>query len=212
MIPYMYFINFPAWALLVKAIDKSKAVIQKEGVPRFLSKAFVGLEDSILKTASDSEAKKKMNSANAKALNSMKQTLKKYLAAQPIHQQKMDEYRKVCICSTFEHFQISDFFAFTFRSPLSEAPSPDPAFFSFPRIPIRRVKMSLRLLRRLKRLPPLLLPPLRLLPRRPLPRSLSHLTLMMIPLEAMTSLSLMKSPLRPPLLPASRPSLDVPSG
>lgn len=79
---------------MIKAVDKSKAVIQKEGVPRFLTKAFVSLEDAINKITSDAEAKKKMNSLNAKALNSMKQTLKKYLAANSVYQQKMEEYRK----------------------------------------------------------------------------------------------------------------------
>jgi hypothetical protein len=97
---------------MIKAIDKSKAVIQKEGVPRFLSKAFVGLEDAINKITSDTDAKKKMNSLNAKALNGMKQTLKKYLTANPIYQQKMEEYRKVraafihaihcCLCRPFK--------------------------------------------------------------------------------------------------------------
>lgn len=63
---------------LTRDYEKSKNVIQKEGVPNFYVKCLADLEDYIQKQWEDTEARKKLSKLNAKALASLRQKLKKY--------------------------------------------------------------------------------------------------------------------------------------
>lgn len=82
------------WTVLTKLIEKAKAVIDKEGYPRFVLKAMVDLDDLLKKTIADKDMKKKMNSTNFRSLNTMKQSMKKWVATQKNLETKMEDYRK----------------------------------------------------------------------------------------------------------------------
>lgn len=61
-----------------KAVQKAAGIIAQSGVPKFYIKAVAELEKEIQKAlAKEKTATKKLNPSNAKALNSMKQNIKK---------------------------------------------------------------------------------------------------------------------------------------
>ncbi|GJJ69023.1 translation initiation factor 3 subunit C [Entomortierella parvispora] len=75
-----------------KALQKSAGIIAQTGVPKFYITAVADLEKAI-QTALDKEksASKKMNASNAKALNSMKQKVKKN---NRLYEKEIQEYEK----------------------------------------------------------------------------------------------------------------------
>lgn len=75
---------------LTKAFDKAKSIIDKEGIPPFYIRNLAQLEDANKKLLENKDAVKKMNSSNAKAVNAMKQKLRKYNKA---FEEKIEGYR-----------------------------------------------------------------------------------------------------------------------
>eukprot|EP00891_Asterochloris_glomerata_P007222 jgi/Astpho2/7222/fgenesh1_pm.00113_%23_10_t len=63
---------------LNKQLEKTQKVTMSLGVPRKYVRILVELEDSLATTLADKEAKKKMSPTNARALNAMRQRLKKH--------------------------------------------------------------------------------------------------------------------------------------
>jgi translation initiation factor 3 subunit C len=64
---------------LLKQIEKAEKLIKKEGLPLFILQAISTLEREQKEQFENKETKKKMAAPNAKALNSMKQKLKKFI-------------------------------------------------------------------------------------------------------------------------------------
>ncbi|WAR03841.1 EIF3C-like protein, partial [Mya arenaria] len=63
---------------LLKAYDKAKKVVEKEGIPRFYIRTLVELEDFVTECWEDREGRKKLNKSHAKSLTTLRQKLKKY--------------------------------------------------------------------------------------------------------------------------------------
>ncbi|KAF5900759.1 eukaryotic translation initiation factor 3 subunit C, partial [Clarias magur] len=63
---------------LCRAFFKSKAIVDKEGVPKFYVRLLADLEDYLNQLWEDKEGKKKMNKNNAKALSTLRQKIRKY--------------------------------------------------------------------------------------------------------------------------------------
>lgn len=63
---------------LVKQVAKAHTVLREHGPPKFYLKSLVDLEAAIALSLDDKDAKKKMNATNAKALNAMKQKVRKH--------------------------------------------------------------------------------------------------------------------------------------
>ncbi|ROL48636.1 Eukaryotic translation initiation factor 3 subunit C [Anabarilius grahami] len=63
---------------LCRAFIKSKAIVDKEGVPQFYIRLLADLEDYLNQLWEDKEGKKKMNKNNAKALSTLRQKIRKY--------------------------------------------------------------------------------------------------------------------------------------
>lgn len=76
---------------LNKQLEKTQKVTDALGVPRVYVRILVELEDSLKKTLADKDAKKKMSPTNAKALNTMRQRLKKHNVA---YQEQIDKFRE----------------------------------------------------------------------------------------------------------------------
>ncbi|XP_065589158.1 LOW QUALITY PROTEIN: eukaryotic translation initiation factor 3 subunit C-like, partial [Cyrtonyx montezumae] len=64
--------------LLGRAYAKARAVLDKEGVPRFYVRLLADLEDYLNELWEDKEGKKKMNKNNAKALSTLRQKIRKH--------------------------------------------------------------------------------------------------------------------------------------
>ncbi|XP_076800416.1 eukaryotic translation initiation factor 3 subunit C-like [Clavelina lepadiformis] len=64
---------------ITKFYNKSKAVILKEGIPRFYIKILVETEDYVNELWQDKEARKKMSKPNSKAHGTLRQKIRKYL-------------------------------------------------------------------------------------------------------------------------------------
>lgn len=76
---------------LNKQLEKTQKVTDALGVPRVYVRILVELEDSLKKTLADKDAKKKMSPTNAKALNTMRQRLKKHNIG---YQEQIDKFRE----------------------------------------------------------------------------------------------------------------------
>ena len=76
---------------LNKQLEKTQKVTDALGVPRVYVRILVELEDNLKKTLADKDAKKKMSPTNAKALNTMRQRLKKHNVA---FQEQIDKFRE----------------------------------------------------------------------------------------------------------------------
>lgn len=76
---------------LNKQLEKTQKVTDALGVPRVYVRILVELEDGLKKTLADKDAKKKMSPTNAKALNTMRQRLKKHNIG---FQEQIDKFRE----------------------------------------------------------------------------------------------------------------------
>ncbi len=76
---------------LNKQLEKTQKVTDALGVPRVYVRILVELEDGLKKTLADKDAKKKMSPTNAKALNTMRQRLKKHNVS---FQEQIDKFRE----------------------------------------------------------------------------------------------------------------------
>eukprot|EP00708_Paratrimastix_pyriformis_P002024 GAFH01000762.1.p2 GENE.GAFH01000762.1~~GAFH01000762.1.p2 ORF type:complete len:958 (-),score=487.53 GAFH01000762.1:395-3268(-) len=76
---------------LNKALQKARAIVSREGVPRVYIRVCAELEDFVKRTNDDAEAKSKLNKINAKAFNTMKQRVKKNNQQ---YTQQIEDYRK----------------------------------------------------------------------------------------------------------------------
>ena len=76
---------------LNKQLEKTQKVTDALGVPRVYVRILVELEDGLKKSLADKDAKKKMSPTNAKALNTMRQRLKKHNIS---FQEQIDKFRE----------------------------------------------------------------------------------------------------------------------
>ncbi|XP_065663279.1 eukaryotic translation initiation factor 3 subunit C isoform X3 [Hydra vulgaris] len=76
---------------LTKGYEKSKTIIQKEGIPNFFIKGLADLEDFIQQQWEDAEGRKKLSKLNAKALASLRQKVKKFNRE---FEEKIVDYKK----------------------------------------------------------------------------------------------------------------------
>ncbi|KAL4224197.1 Eukaryotic translation initiation factor 3 subunit C [Mactra antiquata] len=76
---------------LMKAFDKAKKVVEKEGIPRFYIRTLAELEDFVAECWEDREGRKKMNKINAKSLTTLRQKLKKYLRD---YEKEVEDYKQ----------------------------------------------------------------------------------------------------------------------
>ena len=84
--------------LLTKAMIKSTKVFDANGgIPRFLVRMLVDLEDHVMKNLADKPAFKKLKPAQGRALNRMKLNLKKFCEK---YRGIMEEYRKNPVVSS----------------------------------------------------------------------------------------------------------------
>ncbi|KAF9925192.1 Translation initiation factor 3 subunit c, partial [Modicella reniformis] len=75
-----------------KAIQKATSIISQSGIPKFYIKAVAELEKAVLAALEkEKTATKRMNATNAKALNSMKQKVKK---SNRLYEKEIQEYEK----------------------------------------------------------------------------------------------------------------------
>lgn len=74
-----------------KQLEKAMKTANLTAVPRLYIKMLCELEDSLNETLANKEVKKKMSSTNAKALNTMKQRLRKLL---PEYGESMAKWRE----------------------------------------------------------------------------------------------------------------------
>jgi len=76
---------------LTQQIEKGKKVIDKDGLPQFLIKMLVELEDFSNRIHGSKDQKKSMSSRNYKSMNTMRQKLRKYNKQ---YAKQIEEYRK----------------------------------------------------------------------------------------------------------------------
>jgi len=76
---------------LNKLMEKSKTLIEREGMPQFYIRLLAQLEDLLAVALKDKEAIKKMNSSNSRSLNRMKLVLKKH---NKNHEAALAKYRE----------------------------------------------------------------------------------------------------------------------
>lgn len=63
---------------LGRAIEKAKKILDKEGIPRFVLRCLVELEDFVTEHWEDTEGRKNMSKNNSKGLAALRQKVKKY--------------------------------------------------------------------------------------------------------------------------------------
>lgn len=63
---------------LGRAIEKARKILDKEGIPRFVLKCLVELEDFVTEHWEDTDARKNMSKNNSKGLAALRQKVKKY--------------------------------------------------------------------------------------------------------------------------------------
>ncbi|KAH6572401.1 hypothetical protein BASA50_003241 [Batrachochytrium salamandrivorans] len=79
---------------LLKGVSKASVLIEREGVPRFFVRSLVQLDDYIKDSLLSKENAKKMNATAAKALNAMKQKIKKVTKA---YESNIEKFREAPI-------------------------------------------------------------------------------------------------------------------
>merc|ERR1711937_587308 len=77
-----------------KAFVKSQKVIEKEGTPRFYVRELYEIEKYVAAKWEDKEFKKKLSKDKSRSLTTLRQKLKKYLAAEPKINAEFEEYKK----------------------------------------------------------------------------------------------------------------------
>src|SRR5690242_12374543 len=71
----MYTLEFDK---LTKTVSKSQNVIKQTGTPVFFTRCLVSIEDFLKESQEDKEARKKLNTSNAKAMTTLKQKIRKH--------------------------------------------------------------------------------------------------------------------------------------
>jgi hypothetical protein len=79
---------------LTKIVSKSQNIIKQAGLPNFFVRLLVALEDHLKELQEDKDAKKKMNAGSARAMNAMRQKLRKHNKS---YEAEIQAYRKVCL-------------------------------------------------------------------------------------------------------------------